>query len=118
MRKQYTVAIAATLTLLCQQGGALAEENPTSANYVMSGCRDIANRTQSEYLRYGLCVGVVRAILYFGSANFGICFPAGATVGQAIKVVTLYIDQRPARMHEQFEDLALEALQQAWPCRR
>jgi hypothetical protein len=25
---------------------------------------------------------------------------------------------RPARMHKQFFDLALEATQQAWPCRR
>jgi hypothetical protein len=25
---------------------------------------------------------------------------------------------RPARMHERFEDLALEAMQQACPCRR
>jgi hypothetical protein len=25
---------------------------------------------------------------------------------------------RPARLHERFAKLALEALQQAWPCRR
>jgi hypothetical protein len=34
----------------------------------------------------------------------------GANVEQAIRVIVLYIDQRPARMHEEFLHLALEAL--------
>jgi hypothetical protein len=33
-------------------------------------------------------------------------------------MIVLYIDQRPERMNERFEDLALEAMQQAWPCKR
>jgi Rap1a immunity proteins len=39
-------------------------------------------------------------------------------MGQAVKAVVAYIDQHPERLHERFEVLALEAMQQAWPCRR
>ncbi len=39
------------------------------------------------------------------------------TVGQEVRVVVAYIDARPARMHEPFIALALEALQKAWPCK-
>jgi hypothetical protein len=44
--------------------------------------------------------------------------PIGANVGQALRLVVAYVDERPERMQEDFEKLALEALQQAWPCRR
>jgi hypothetical protein len=33
-------------------------------------------------------------------------------------LVAAYVDQRRERMNERFEMLALEALQNAWPCRR
>jgi Rap1a immunity proteins len=51
-------------------------------------------------------------------ASLGFCVPDRSTVGQAVRVVVAYIDQRPERMHEYFEVLALEALRRAWPCRR
>jgi hypothetical protein len=54
----------------------------------------------------------------FGPVRLGICPHTGSNIAQATRVVVLYIDQQPARMHETFEFLALEALQQAWPCRR
>jgi hypothetical protein len=34
-----------------------------------------------------------------------------------MRVVVAYIEKRPERMHEPLADLAIEALQQAWPCR-
>jgi hypothetical protein len=56
--------------------------------------------------------------MMYVAASRGICPPDGTTVGHAVRVIVTYIDQRPERMREQFEALALEALQQAWPCRR
>jgi hypothetical protein len=50
-------------------------------------------------------------------SHLGFCPPVGANQGQAIRVVIAYIDQRPARMHEPFVALALEALRASWPCR-
>jgi hypothetical protein len=43
--------------------------------------------------------------------------PYGPTIDQFVKVVVAYIEARPARMHEQFEGLTIEALRAAWPCR-
>jgi hypothetical protein len=32
-------------------------------------------------------------------------------------VVLAYIQRRPQRMHEDFQDLAIEAFHEAWPCK-
>jgi Rap1a immunity proteins len=45
------------------------------------------------------------------------CRPAGVTIAQEVRVVVVYIDARPARMHEPFKMLVVEALRAAWPCR-
>jgi Rap1a immunity proteins len=46
------------------------------------------------------------------------CVPPTATIGQMVRVVVKYIDQRPERLHEQFTVLAYEALKAAWPCKQ
>jgi hypothetical protein len=43
--------------------------------------------------------------------------PDKVTLSQEVRVVIAYIEARPARMHEDFDSLAHEALQAAWPCR-
>jgi hypothetical protein len=40
------------------------------------------------------------------------------TVAQQVRIVAAYIDARPNRLHEDFRVLALEALKDAWPCKR
>jgi hypothetical protein len=37
---------------------------------------------------------------------------------QAVRIVVQFIDARPARLHERFTLLALEALTAAWPCKK
>jgi Rap1a immunity proteins len=78
---------------------------------------DAAPNQLRAYVK-GECTAVIRTIVFFGQSNFAICLPDQATIGQVIRVVVLHIDQRPERMHERFELLALEALRRAWPCRR
>jgi len=115
------IGIAAALLLIGQQSDALAQSQEnvsSSANWVMPGCREFVNSTANEPLRQGVCIGLVRAMFFYGSTHFGVCPPTGSNVGQAVRVVVLYVDQRPARMHEVFEKFGLEALKQAWPCKR
>src|SRR4051794_16854802 len=45
------------------------------------------------------------------------CPPKRVTSEQVVRVVVAYIERRPQRMHENFKELALEALRDAWPCR-
>jgi Rap1a immunity proteins len=114
MWKQHAIWIAAAMELLAQPGAAVAQ---MSANNVMPGCQELANETSKNLVSQGYCRGVIQGLLSFGGL-VGICRPNQVSNAQAARVIVLYIDQRPARMHEDFTDLALEALQQAWPCRR
>jgi Rap1a immunity proteins len=76
------------------------QEATHSANYYMDGCRYFVAKA-------GLSVGA------------GVCLPQGVTdIRQVVSVVVAYIDARPARMHKNFNTLALEALRNAWPCPR
>ena len=119
MWKQHAIGIAAAVALLGQHGSASAQsQDAGSANYTVPGCRDGMAGENRQPFRQGLCGGIVQTILYFGRTSFNVCMPEGVTMGQAITVVVAYIDQRPERMHERFETLALEALQHVWPCRR
>ena len=97
---------------------ASAQVDPGSATWAMPGCRAHINPDprvpRPDYL-IGLCFGTVSAIF---DSDPEVCLPKGATVGQALRVVARYIDERPARQHENFTGLTIEALRTAWPCRR
>jgi Rap1a immunity proteins len=93
---------------------AMAEENRKSANFMMPACRDSLRRDTSATFQQGVCTGLIEGISYMDNSQ---CQPDGVTIGQEIRVVVAYIDARPARMHENFRDLVVEALRAAWPCR-
>jgi len=117
--KRDAIGIAAALALLGQQGSVLAQSTD-SANSLMPGCRDALSQPASNQLQgyvKGECTAVIRTIIFFGQSHLGICLPNQATLGQAIRVIVLYIDQRPERMDERFELVAGEALRRAWPCK-
>lgn len=86
-----------------------------SANWVMVGCRHSIRDSQAENFRQGVCAGTVRALV---NTDPQICAPQGATGGQSIRIVVQYIEAVPARHHENFVTLALEAMRKAWPCAR
>jgi hypothetical protein len=102
---------------------AIAEPNQTSADYVMPGCRDAASvitfskvgESEEGASLMGLCAGIVIGLSFNGQA-YCICVPAGTTAQQATSVVVQYIDGQPARIHEAFNRLAVDALRANWPC--
>jgi hypothetical protein len=113
-----------------------AAEDVDSANYVMQGCRAVMGRdSHDEPIRQGYCMGTVNGIVLMGHymnsslqsfplpqddyrrRRLCIDVPDEAPLSQEIRVVIAYIDARPARMHEPFYQLALEALRTAWPCK-
>jgi hypothetical protein len=106
--------IVVVAALMLNGGNGLAAEvDPHSANFIMPGCReDLAGKSNWSV---GLCDGLIAGLIY---ANRNICEPDGVTHRQEVRVVAQYIDARPARMHEDFRTLALEALKAAWPCSR
>ena len=99
---------------------ALAEIGPASAQsatFRIPGCRSFLN--QDDLLRYdfsgGVCSGTVEALMSIG-AILGICCPPESAVYQGVRVVVQYVTSQPARMNDNFDALAVEALRKAWPC--
>jgi hypothetical protein len=95
---------------------AKAQPDVKSANFLMRGCRNTAKYLSPTYLS-GVCDGSVGVLMSLGREFLGFCPPAEATRSQGVFVVVQYIDGQPARLHENFEALATEALRAAWPCK-
>ena len=99
-----------------------SETDTSSAHALMPGCRNFLAPPKAEDLMAilirGVCIGEVQGVWDTAVALVGVCSPPQVTSGEAVRVVVQYIDARPARMHEPFDLLALEALTAAWPCRK
>jgi hypothetical protein len=110
----------ACLMLAAAATRAVSQPAYNSANAVMPGCRafaDTANNNQL-YFEQGIRAGLVSGILDTAARFHGICVPPQVIQGQAVRVVVQFIDAQPARMHERFSLLALEALTATWPCKK
>ncbi|WP_156438202.1 Rap1a/Tai family immunity protein [Bradyrhizobium valentinum] len=107
--------------LLFTSRASFAEIDTSSANLILPACREWVNAVEGAPLRgdpvlRGLCMGTIDGIFYVDPR---ICPPSKGnkvSLGQIARVVVRYIDNHPARMHEDFKRLALEAIRDAWPC--
>lgn len=114
MFRYLSLSAFALVLFMAPIDGAVAQTS-TSANDTMPGCRHfMVPGDNDEPFLQGWCGGLISA-LSFMSAD--VCNPKGATRGQIVRVVVKYIDDRPARMHEDFRQLAVEAMRAAWPCK-
>jgi hypothetical protein len=112
---KFAVAILLALTMPA------SAEDLDSANHILPGCKGFLSRgstpTLIESLQQGRCLGFIQGLVH-GVGGKDFCLPKGVIAAQGVAVVIKYIEGRPERMHEQFGDLALEALKAAWPCKR
>jgi hypothetical protein len=116
-------AIAVIAVTIMNCGVAVAGPNQTSADYVMPGCRDAASlitfsnaaESEDQVSLMSFCAGIVVGLSFMGQP-YGMCVPAGTTSQQVASVVVQYIDGQPARIHEDFNPIAVEALRANWPC--
>jgi hypothetical protein len=114
---KWLIAVAALLAVT----PARAEVDKASANYILPHCTANAGSTPKgsaeealwDLWIEGYCSGIINAL----GKTVTACIPDEATTGQARKVIVKYISDRPARMHESFISLAIEALTSAWPCK-
>jgi len=126
-----SVLIAENIAALAQSGSGnlspkdlnFAQPDQYSANSIMPGCREAAApvtfsipSNESNDLA-SFCLGLVGGLSYSGRSDGTMCFPAGMTSQQAVRVVVEYIDGHPERMNENIVPLAIEALRAAWPCK-
>jgi Rap1a immunity proteins len=116
LRSQVSLSGFVLIAALMLSGSSALAEDKNSANFMMPSCRKLLTNDDSEPYLQGICYGIIKTLYFMGG---GKCAPSGVvTVSQNTRVVVQYIDARPARMHEDFRELALEAMKAAWPCRR
>jgi hypothetical protein len=85
-----------------------------AAATIIPSCREsIEPGSTSEAFAQGVCIGLLRGLYYLSSDA---CIPPAVTIGAVARIVVRYVDDRPSRIHEDFRELALEALRTAWPC--
>jgi Rap1a immunity proteins len=84
-----------------------------SANEMLSKCKGSVGDEMMWH-----CIGVVEGVAYTGYFTKLFCPPSETKLRQMVIVVKTYIEARPQRMDEDFGELAIEAMQAAWPCKR
>jgi hypothetical protein len=119
--------------LMLLSATAVAQDDAHSANAILPGCKAFVGETISEPpFKQGVCGGIVLGVLGMtvnlrdlckdlsscGNARI-MCVnaPESVTVAGATRVVIKYLEANTNRLHEKFDWLALEALQEAWPCK-
>ena len=77
-------------------------------------------RTDREIASATYCVGAVTALVGVGPLLLPrqrFCVPDDVTAGEAVQVVVAYLESSLSRLDEDFRQLAIIAMRQAWPCR-
>ena len=114
VKKSVLAAVAAAALMTTP---ATAGVDMDSANYILPFCRGEVSATPTRHYTgvfyRGVCLGVV---MTWWSVGPGFCGPHGVSYRQMLRVVVRWIEQRPERHHEPFAQLALQAMQAAWPC--
>jgi hypothetical protein len=109
------IAVLSAVSLNC--GSVIAQSDLGSANFAMRGCHNFVSDTAGDSgFIGGWCAGTISAVHYMNQGD-SICIPKNVPLVQIGRVVVQYIEQRPARTHEDFRQLVFEA-RSAWPCQR
>ena len=114
-------ALALLAAFLLAQNVDASDRN--SAKFLVPACQRFVALSDGDTLvsalHQGVCVGIIEGIGYVsGSLPPGLrsCLPEGVTQEQMVGAIVSYIKRRPERMHEDFRELAIEAMREAWPC--
>jgi Rap1a immunity proteins len=78
------------------------------------------NMTSVESVSFGYCLGVVTSIFDLGprlSSDETFCPPQASTPRDAMNIIVSYVEAKRSSK-ESLYVLGLEALQQAWPCKK
>ena len=111
--RSYTMAFA----LAVIAAAAPARSQGTSASNILPGCQSsLSLYDAAEPFIRGVCIGEVTGVRDAAISAGLVCESGETTIQQYIRVVIRYIKEQPDRLNERFTTLALEALQNVWPC--
>jgi hypothetical protein len=89
--------------------------NRDTADRVMLGCRELVAGNTGNAFNRGQCLGLAKILFEYAS---NICPPDEIQNDQIVGAIVQYIDSDPARLKENFNVMAIEAMRKAWPCKR
>ncbi|WP_148864038.1 Rap1a/Tai family immunity protein [Marinobacter fonticola] len=87
----------------------------------LSAERFLDTKNVQSPFNVGVCMGMVQGVRntmqLMGSSSSIVCFPEGGIDnGQAIRIVTSFLRDNPAKLHYPETLLAMTAFQEAYPC--
>jgi hypothetical protein len=104
-----------------------AAENAASAGYMLPPCKASLDYPPGTFIQ-GFCAGIVVGVAAMVQPLFApgqsraaercVDIPESTTNRQFVQVVVRYIEAQPNRLNEQFRVLVVEALFDAWPCKK
>ena len=86
------------------------------ARSVTAGCHEALKRTgQLQTFEVGMCLGILKGLHYLSG---DICIPPATSLDRIGDVVSQYFDTHTDKLHDDFQETALDAMRSAWPCGR
>ena len=116
------VVIGVMLSLLPESGA--AEEPALSGAVLLKHCESVLQDGAPKSFEAGTCVGILETLRYIQPLldpkyeKAGYCLPPGLPFEQEARVVVTYLQSHPERLQEEGRTLALDALHQAFPCKK
>ena len=122
MRVLCIVLVGALFSFLSISGA--AEESSLSGKDLRQHCEAVLQGHAPQSFEAGVCVGTLQTLRYiqplldpkYGKADY--CLPPGLPSEQEAQVVVTYLQSHPERLQEEGRTVALDALHQAFPCKR
>jgi Rap1a immunity proteins len=91
-----------------------------TGNAMLEACRAAIQPNNNIHLfEEGECLGFFVGVSFVrpGLKPYA-CIPPEVTPEQMIRVVVLYFDQHPNRLHEDIRGVGLDRLSETWPCKQ
>src|SRR5262245_27478759 len=101
-----------------------AEEPALSGAVLLKHCEAVLQEGAPQSFEIGHCVGILETLRYiqplldpqYGKAGY--CLPPGLSYEQEARVVVTYLQAHPEKLQEEGRTRALDALHQAFPCKK
>jgi len=91
----------------------------------MTGNDFVGGRCYGDDLKYimqqGICLGVAVAVNELEAylpKNIRACFPDGVPYGQAVRIVSKYLNDHPEMLQKNLTFLVIAAFHEAFPCKK
>ena len=116
MSERWTVRCSFFILIAASFPTSTSAQNPIDdeARAVTAGCHEALKRTgELQTFDAGMCLGILKGLHYLSK---DICIPPATSLGQIGDVVSQYFDSHTAKVDDDFQDTALDAMRSAWPC--